>query len=292
MQISRPAAILNTNISGRTGRRIRLSAATLLAVVTASCVMPRSTVSQNKVLEKELGEDQALLLKYTCTVGAHRGASVEYMENTLKALTAAEENSKYAFIEFDVQYSKDNQIVVFHDNRLFRLFGSLKAINNTSFAELSEITGGEVCAYGDAMDVLRKKLNIEIKSQGDFEEDKRLADELVADIRNRKRDRDVLISSISSEVVEYIKRTYPDVRTGQVFWLTSSTYLHFDVLTEKFYEDFRAANADYLMLHVANLRNIEDLLKLKPKDKTLVFWDFDDTIYVVHKDSSDRLWGD
>jgi hypothetical protein len=46
------------------------------------------------------------------------------------------------------------------------------------------------------------------------------------------------------------------------------------------------------MLHVANLRNIDDLLKFKPKGKTIVFWDFSDTIYIVHKDISDRLWGD
>jgi hypothetical protein len=33
------------------------------------------------------------------------------------------------------------------------------------------------------------------------------------------------------------------------------------------------------------------LLKLKPPDKTIVFWDFDDAMYVVHKNFSDRLWG-
>ena len=47
----------------------------------------------------------------------------------------------------------------------------------------------------------------------------------------------------------------------------------------------------YLMLHVANLRNIESLLSLKPDNKTIVFWDFDDAIYLVHKNFSDRLWG-
>jgi hypothetical protein len=77
-----------------------------------------------------------------------------------------------------------------------------------------------------------------------------------------------------------------------VLWLTSSTYLHFGGLTKKLYEDISATQADYLMLHVANLHNIDDLLKFKPKGKTIVFWDFDDTIYIVHKDISDRLWGD
>ena len=55
-----------------------------------------------------------------------------------------------------------------------------------------------------------------------------------------------------------------------------------------------AAYIDHIegMLYVANLRNIEDLIKLKPKDRTLVFWDFDDTMFIVHKNSADRLWGD
>ena len=116
--------------------------------------------------------------------------------------------------------------------------------------------------------------------------------EIIADIRTHKRDNDVLISSISSEVIKYVNRNYPDIATGQIFWLTSSTFLHFEGLTKKLYEDIGATQADYLMLHVANLHNIEDLLKFKPKGKTVVFWDFDDTMYIVHKDMSDRLWGD
>ena len=117
-------------------------------------------------------------------------------------------------------------------------------------------------------------------------------DEIIADIQTRKRENDVLISSTSSDVIKYVNQKYPDIPTGQVFWLTSSTYLHFDGLTKKLYEDINDTRADYLMMHVANLRNIDDLLKFKPKGKTIVFWDFGDTIYIVHKDLSDRLWGD
>ena len=91
---------------------------------------------------------------------------MEYTENTLRALEAADEEKRYAFIEFDIQYTKDNRIVVFHDKRLFRLFGSMRAIGKTPYAELESLTGGEVCAYDEAMQVLRKRLNIEIKSQG------------------------------------------------------------------------------------------------------------------------------
>jgi len=276
----------------RTMRFFLFSAAALLAVMAWGLSMPPYVTSLNAVIEQELGQNRNPTYRYRCTAGAHRGSSVEHRENTLTALRAADENRKYAFIEFDVQYSKDNRIVVFHDHRLLRLFGSLRAIGSTTFAELAELTGGEIAAYDDVMDMLTKKINIEIKSQGDPEEDERLADEIIADIRTRGRDKDVLISSISSGVIKYINEKYPEIPTGQVYWLTSSTYLHFDSLTEGLYEDFSATHADYLMLNVANLRNIEDLLKLKPEGKTIVFWDFDDTIYVVHKDITDRLWGD
>jgi glycerophosphoryl diester phosphodiesterase len=175
---------------------------------------------------------------------------------------------------------------------MLRLYGNLRAIGNTTFAELSKMTGGEIAAYDEVIGTLKKKLNIEIKSQGDNQEDKRLVDEILADIQTRKRDNDVLISSISSDVIQHVKRNYPKIATGQVLWLTSSTFLHFDGLTKKLYEDISNTQADYLMLHVANLHNIDDLLKFKPRGKTIVFWDFDDTMYIVHKDISDRLWGD
>lgn len=267
-------------------------AALLLSVLALCWSMPPYVTSLDDVIRKELGLNNHRIYPYRCTAGAHRGASADYMENTLAALRAAEENGKYAFIEFDVQYSQDNQIVVFHDHRLLRLFGSIRAIGSTTFAELEELTGGEIAAYDDVMDMATKKINIEIKSQGDQEEDKRLADEILTDLKRRKREKDVLISSISGDVLRYIKETYPGIATGQVYWLTSSTYLHFEGLTRRLYEESEAIRADYLMLHVANLRNIEDLLKLKPKGKTIVFWDFDDNIYVVHKDTGDRIWGD
>lgn len=259
--------------------------------MVSGCTMPPYVTSLDEILEQE-GISSRIRYGYRCTAGAHRGASEEHRENTMAALKAADKNSKYAFIEFDVQYSKDRRIVVYHDKRMLRLYGSMRAIGNATFAELFKLTGGEIAAYDEVIGILGKKLNIEIKSQGDDQEDERLVDEIIADIQARKRDKDVLISSISSDVIRYVNRNYPNIPTGQVLWLTSSTYLHFDGLTKKLYEDISTIQADYLMLHVANLRNIVDLLRFKPKGKTIVFWDFDDTIYIVHKDISDRLWGD
>ena len=279
------------NRSPKEHRFFPVFALILLAAMVSGCSMPPYVISLDEILKQEGLKNQARY-GYRCTTGAHRGASEEHKENTMAALKAADKNSEYAFIEFDVQYSKDRKIVVYHDKRMFRLYGSLQAIANTTFAELSKITHGEIAAYDEVIGILRKKLNIEIKSQGDDQEDERLVDEIIADIQARKRNNDVLISSISSNVIKYVNRNYPDIPTGQVYWLTSSTYLPFDGLTKKLYEDISATQADYLILYVANLRNIEDLLKFKPRGKTIVFWDFGDTMYIVHKDLSDRLWGD
>jgi glycerophosphoryl diester phosphodiesterase len=263
----------------------------LFAAMITGCTQPPYVASLDEILEKE-GIIHRVRYGYRCTAGAHRGASEDHRENTMAALKAADNYSKYAFIEFDVQYSKDGRIVVYHDQRMLRLYGNLRSIGNTTFAELSKMTDGEIAAYDEIIGILNKKLNIEIKSQGDTQEDERLVDEIIADIQTRKRDKDVLISSISSDVIKYVNRNYPNIPTGQVLWLTSSTFLHFEGLTKKLYEDIDTTQADYLMLHVANLHNLDDLLKFKPKGKTIVFWDFDETMYIVHKDISDRLWGD
>jgi glycerophosphoryl diester phosphodiesterase len=56
-------------------------------------------------------------------LGAHRGNSVDYVENTLPAFESALNDDNYSFIEFDIQYTKDKVIVVHHDLSLIRLQG-------------------------------------------------------------------------------------------------------------------------------------------------------------------------
>ena len=253
--------------------------------------MPPYTKSLDDILNRPKSDDQPHY-NYRCTIGAHRGASEEFRENTLAALVAADKDERFAFIELDVQYSKDNKIVVYHDKRMLRLFGSLKAVGDATYDELNQISRGEIASYDEVIEGLSKKLNIEIKSRGDQQEDERLVNDIMADIYARHREKDILLSSISQDVVKYINLKYPGVPTGQIYWMTSSTYLHLDILTKNLYEALEDSQADYLILYVANLNNIDDLLKYKPWRKTIVFWDFDDTIFIVHKDLSDRLWGE
>lgn len=260
-------------------------------LLSSGCALPSHNQSLRSVMQQELDRSDAVLPAYRCTLGAHRGASVDHLENSQLALAAAEADPRYAFIEFDVQYTRDDQIIVFHDRRLRRLFDRFDSISNLSYAEIQKLSQGQIPLYRDVIGSLNKRLNIEIKSQGDDQRDVRLADELIADLRARDKLDDVMISSISENVIRYIKNQYPEIPTGQIFWITSSTFLHFDHLTERLYEKFSRTQAEYLMLNVENLRNIENLIKLKPQGKTIMFWNFQDNIYLVHSDLSDRLWG-
>ena len=61
----------------------------LVAGVLIDCSVPRYTTNLYDVLEEEIGNEHKELSSYRCTAGAHRGASVAYLENTLAALEAA-----------------------------------------------------------------------------------------------------------------------------------------------------------------------------------------------------------
>jgi len=54
---------------------------------------------------------------------AHRGLVTEYQENTMMAIQAAIHSPHCDGTEFDVFLTKDNKVVLFHDENLKRLTG-------------------------------------------------------------------------------------------------------------------------------------------------------------------------
>jgi glycerophosphoryl diester phosphodiesterase len=216
------------------------------------------------------------------TLGAHRGSSVNYTENTIEAFEKALKDEKYKFIEFDIQYTKDRKVIVFHDLSLYRLQDKKNKIKDLTYQELNEISDYKIPLYEEVMDKIegKKKLNIEIKSQGFLKDDKQLVDWVVKDLKKRNLLQTTLLSSISRDVVKYIKEKH-NLLAGQIFWIVPSTYFQMDYLTQKLYENVEETGADYIMLHGSNLRNYEALSRLKPKRINLVFWYFDDSMYVM-----------
>ena len=229
---------------------------------------------------------------YEVIKGAHRGDSVECIENTFNALKNATDKDEYEFVEFDIQYTKDRQIVVYHDIALLRLEGKSDQIENLTYDELQELSSFPIPTYQEVMDYVggKKKLDIEIKSQGNLEDDKELIDFVVKDCTERGILEDIMISSVSGDAIIYSKEKYPDIKTGKIYWILSSTYIPIPSLTENLYEDIENMDADYIMLHGANIHNMTDLVEQKPEDVTLAFWYFDNQMYLVEVDENDGIW--
>lgn len=229
---------------------------------------------------------------YEIIKGAHRGDSVEYIENTFEALKNATDKDEYEFIEFDIQYTKDRQIVVYHDIALLRMEGISDQIENLTHDELQELSSFPVPTYQEVMDYVggKKKLDIEIKSQGNFEDDKELIDFVVKDCTDRGILDTIMISSVSKNAIIYSKEKYPDIKTGKIYWIHNSTYLPFDFLTQELYKDLEDMNTDYVFLHGSNIHNMSDLIEQKPNDVTLCFWYFNNQMYIVQIDECDGMW--
>ena len=66
---------------------------------------------------------------------AHRGESFDAPENTLASITLAWERGAIA-VEIDVHLTKDEKIVVIHDNDTLRVSGTKKTIKNSTLDEL------------------------------------------------------------------------------------------------------------------------------------------------------------
>jgi glycerophosphoryl diester phosphodiesterase len=99
--------------------------------------------------------------------GAHYGPTAG-QENTMAAFRAAADLG-YAYIETDIQATKDGQVVVFHDDTLDRLTGASGRVSDRSAADLARLrVGGQPIPTLDA--VLEEfpdiRFNIDLKAFG------------------------------------------------------------------------------------------------------------------------------
>lgn len=258
-------------------------------------------------------------------LGAHRGNSVASEENTISAFELAVYADRYRFIEFDVQYTKDKVLVVHHDLSLLRIQGKREKVGDLTYEELLEISNYHIPTYIEVMDRIggMKPLNIEIKTQGNNNDDKEIADYIISDLTERGLLDSTLISSISPEVISYIndqynnrtdeflsggEKDYDDywksekrIETGIIFYVKERTFTDKIPLVRNFADLLRNTGiidsmigrmwntgATYLMIHGANLRIQKTLYNEMPYNTRLVFWTFDDKMFILLPEND--LW--
>ncbi|NFF79923.1 glycerophosphodiester phosphodiesterase [Clostridium botulinum] len=155
-------------------------------------------------------------------VSAHRGASINYPENTMKAFEmAVEQNADW--IELDVQVTSDGIPVIMHDSNLYRITGVNKNIWEVTYNDIkdldcsswfsSEFAGERISTLGEVLDFAKKehiKLNIELKPTG-YEKD---FEKIVIDIINQKNYKNsCVVTSQEYGTLERIKEYDQEIKT-------------------------------------------------------------------------------
>ncbi|NFH88929.1 glycerophosphodiester phosphodiesterase [Clostridium botulinum] len=155
-------------------------------------------------------------------VSAHRGASINYPENTMKAFEmAVEQNADW--IELDVQLTSDGIPVVMHDSNLYRITGVNKNIWEVTYNDIKdldcsswfspEFAGERISILGEVLDFAKKehiKLNIELKPTG-YEKD---FEKIVIDTINQKNYKNsCVVTSQEYGTLERIKEYDQEIKT-------------------------------------------------------------------------------
>ena len=151
----------------------------------------------------------------------HRGAPSLARENTLESFQVALE-SNVDGIELDVQLSKDNKLVVFHDLDTHSINGKHDLIQTFSFDDLKQInTKLQISTLEDVLKIFPndKELHIEIKSEtinNEFIINAVLALILKYQIQNQ-----TIISSFNPFVLLQLKQKDINIRLG-LLWTQNS----------------------------------------------------------------------
>ena len=144
---------------------------------------------------------------------AHRGLSGEFCENTLPAFAHASKMDFFG-IETDIQFTKDNKIVCFHDKNTKRLMGDNYVIANTNYRDLKRKTfiwGNceyKICTFKQYLKACKKHGKhciIEIKYKINVDQLKML----IKIIKWHRYLKKCIIISFNSWVLQYLRELEP-----------------------------------------------------------------------------------
>ncbi len=155
---------------------------------------------------------------------AHRGASKNYPENTLLAFHKALIAGAKA-IELDVHKTKDNKLVVIHDENVARTFQGKGLIKDLTLEEISSLKSrninyenNKLCKIPILYQVLEllkpSKIFINIELKTDVTHYKNIEKDVIDLIKNYGIENHVLLSSFNHTSLEICKSIDKNIKLG------------------------------------------------------------------------------
>lgn len=183
---------------------------------------------------------------------AHRGNKSEYPENSLAAFQSAVELGVEG-IELDVHLSKDNEMVVIHDETLDRTTNKSGEVQTLTLSELKQANllnvDGSVSeellpTLAEVLNLLDEltftgDLNIELKTdQNEYQGIEKLVKEL---IESKPRSYPIIYSSFNWHTINRMKKLEPQAELALLFAQPLMTYQHLipEIAPDGLHIDFR-----------------------------------------------------
>jgi len=142
----------------------------------------------------------------------HRGARAYELENTLASFARAIELGANA-IELDVRISKDERLVISHDDDLKKIYGKDVRIGEATLAELKQLTENRIASLEEALSLIdgkTEKILVELKETG-YEQN-------VLDlIREKNLEDRVIIVSFHEKALARIRDLDDRIETGIIY---------------------------------------------------------------------------
>ncbi len=162
---------------------------------------------------------------------SHRGFSAQAPENTLAAF--AEGMKQASIIELDVHLTKDDTVLVMHDNTVDRTTNGKGLIADLTYAEIAQMDAGswfgqkfageKVPTLSQVLDLVRgqRTVLIELKwpKEGNYEN---LVAGVVDVIRNHRAEHWTIVQSFEYKYLEELHRIAPDITYYQLLYGTLS----------------------------------------------------------------------
>lgn len=158
-------------------------------------------------------------------IWAHRGCSQMYPENTLLAFSKACEINGLAGIELDIQLTKDDQLVVIHDEKVDRTTNGTGFVKDLTLEELKklEISYADgsiehIPTIEEVLDLIGPrlkdgmKLNIELKNSSIRYNG--MEEKIVKLIRGKGLQKSVIYSTFYARSLELLHTLDPDAELG------------------------------------------------------------------------------
>lgn len=194
---------------------------------------------------------------------AHRGYTAKSVENTISSLKDAAK-LKADCVELDIQETKDQEVVVFHDSDLTRLGRSPRLISQMTLEEIQEVEirkGANKDRIPSFEEFIREAkdldmpLLIEVKIYG--HESPEFAKNLVDLLQREGEGEEYFIQSFDEGILDEIKTLDPQIKTGLLVAFNLG--------------GFPKTTADFISIEEFSATN-SFLKEAKGRDKDVLVW--------------------